>query len=1219
MESKLVVKIDGKAAIREADALTRALDGMAEAGIDASNALGGSGGSGGMSRTAAEFTTKLKGIMTTSISAKDALLGVGIAFKAISGAATGAAALGLGLATLADKASAYRSQLALVSDGQAATNSAFSKTFDLAQKTGSALDATVGLYAKLSRASGELGLNQGDVLRLTETINKSFIVSGAATSEAAAATHQLSQAMASGVLRGDELNSVMENSPRLAQAIADGLGVTIGELRKMGSEGELTAEKVSMALLKMSDDIDQEFERMPRRVSQSIQALRNSFQMLFAEVDTSELSGAIDGLAETLNDPQLRRDIADLSAALIEFAGDFIVWGVEAAKFIGYIKDNIKASLGFIDDKDTIRMTDRITFLQGEIGKLEDAGFVTRNLPGYDEQLADYKRELGELTEKLQEATFGNSEYENSLTRVSASLAISRRQHEENRASFAASHKELDKMSDVYLRQRNELSKAKDLHIENAESFAKSHKELDKLTKGYRDHKEKIGEHLALLRAEFTQMQMTDKERYVAINMKKMEIAADDERYESLKQVLEAMYLEEAQYKWQQEQAKKRSAQATLEADQYAEALKAQQGQTGVWADAMVHAAERIDEAFSDMWVGIFDGTLEDMSDFVDDMKDSFLRMLAEMAHAAITRPIVVGITSAFGFPGTAMGASMLNNPMAGLGGAGNFAGTLGAMYKAGTSGFLGVADLYSGAGQWLQQMGSNFGMEAGGFGQKLFGFGQNVQNNIATQYSGTLGSSFMNAGLNIGAGVLGSYGGKFLGESLTGREAQSSYGSMVGGVAGSFLGPWGTLAGSAIGGFVDSLFGQGTTTPNRGARVDLNLATGDVTQRGRLPGDEKFSEKNYNTVNAMSDVLRQMDAMLGGSDREFKLHVGDRRGIRVNGEKFKTVEDALSTTLTDLIASSSPDAILRTRAPEQDTTLLQRDSLSVGVTSEDVAAMEEMNANMKEFTEEILTLKDIVENFDGSAEEMVEFTRGMLIITEIFKVNPIKDAADDFKRSLQDTSKTMEETTISLSDRVIDLAENFDGSAEATTTLSQAMVDSTAAAYEMAYAINEIKHSVVESSRELKQYFKEQVKGPLSEEEEEGLRKAEYDALRAELPEMRDPQQIRETVERLNTLAREQFDSLSPEEQKVRLRAFLDEVNAVRDEAKEALKASEEELIERQERINDSIKEMLVEAADSYIEPASLFSDAAVTFAQAVANLQANGIPVVVSDGGNY
>ncbi|HHH1616401.1 TPA: tape measure protein [Yersinia enterocolitica] len=133
------------------------------------------------------------------------------------------------------------------------------RVFDISQDTRAGLEATATLYGRLERATRSAGTSTADLAKLTTTINKGLVVSGATAEEASSTMIQLSQALASGVLRGEEFNSISENGSRLAVALADSLGVTVGQLRAMAAEGKLTTDVVVNGLLKQSDAIAKEF------------------------------------------------------------------------------------------------------------------------------------------------------------------------------------------------------------------------------------------------------------------------------------------------------------------------------------------------------------------------------------------------------------------------------------------------------------------------------------------------------------------------------------------------------------------------------------------------------------------------------------------------------------------------------------------------------------------------------------------------------------------------------------------------------------------------------------------------------------------------------------------------------------------------------------------------------------------------------------------------
>lgn len=176
-----------------------------------------------------------------------------------------------------------------------------------ARDTRSDLQGTVDLYVKMAPALQGIGLSAEKSVGVITTINQAIGLSGASAQAAAAALMQLGQGFGSGVLRGEELNSILEQTPALAQAIADGLGRRIGDLRALGEEGKLTAEVVAGALQKMAPQLEADFAALPKTVSQALTELRNEFLLFVGATDaatngTSSLANIISEVAAAFRD-----------------------------------------------------------------------------------------------------------------------------------------------------------------------------------------------------------------------------------------------------------------------------------------------------------------------------------------------------------------------------------------------------------------------------------------------------------------------------------------------------------------------------------------------------------------------------------------------------------------------------------------------------------------------------------------------------------------------------------------------------------------------------------------------------------------------------------------------------------------------------------------------------------------------------------------------------
>lgn len=167
------------------------------------------------------------------------------------------------------------------------------RVFNITQQTRSSLDATASLYARLERATRQYGTSADDLAKLTTIINQGFVVSGATAQEAENAIIQLSQGLASGALRGEEFNSVNEQGNRLIVALADSMGVSIGEMRNMAAQGKLTTDVVVNGLLSQGAEIGKEFANTTTTISQALQVAGNNVTKFFGENSTVKTGAAI--------------------------------------------------------------------------------------------------------------------------------------------------------------------------------------------------------------------------------------------------------------------------------------------------------------------------------------------------------------------------------------------------------------------------------------------------------------------------------------------------------------------------------------------------------------------------------------------------------------------------------------------------------------------------------------------------------------------------------------------------------------------------------------------------------------------------------------------------------------------------------------------------------------------------------------------------------------
>lgn len=235
---------------------------------------------------------------------------IGLAARAVSLLAL--AKLAKDALDAADSFALMKARIALVTVGTQQLAATQANLFKIAQDSRTSIEGVVGLYTDLSRATESLGVTQTELYHVVSTVNKAFAISGTGAQQAKAAILQLGQAFASGTLAGDELKSVLENAPRLAVAIADGLGVTVGKLRQLGSEGKLTSEQIFNAIRKSAGVIEDEFGKIPVTLGSALTQVTNSITNLVGTIDqltgtsstigrwVSESSSYIDKLTDSI-------------------------------------------------------------------------------------------------------------------------------------------------------------------------------------------------------------------------------------------------------------------------------------------------------------------------------------------------------------------------------------------------------------------------------------------------------------------------------------------------------------------------------------------------------------------------------------------------------------------------------------------------------------------------------------------------------------------------------------------------------------------------------------------------------------------------------------------------------------------------------------------------------------------------------------------------------
>ena len=197
----------------------------------------------------------------------------------------------------ADAMMSLSSRIKLVTKDEAERLRIESTLYAMSNRNRASLEDLGDLYYKTASSAKQFGATQEDVLKLTDIVSKSLIVGGADTNQQKATILQLSQALGSGVLQGDELRSLRENAPRLMQEIAKNMGTTMPGLKEMGAKGELTTERLMQAILASGGAIESEFARMTPTIGQALTVLSNKWSKLILDIQNNTgVFGKIAGL-----------------------------------------------------------------------------------------------------------------------------------------------------------------------------------------------------------------------------------------------------------------------------------------------------------------------------------------------------------------------------------------------------------------------------------------------------------------------------------------------------------------------------------------------------------------------------------------------------------------------------------------------------------------------------------------------------------------------------------------------------------------------------------------------------------------------------------------------------------------------------------------------------------------------------------------------------------
>lgn len=207
---------------------------------------------------------------------------------------------------VADNMTQLQARIARLSTDAKTANETFSSLANIASTTGASLSDTTKLWETLTSSLKEAGATNAQVLNLTDTLQKIGRIGGSSTEEMANALRQFGQSIASGTIRAEEFNSILEQMPELARQIAAGLGISMGELRARMLDGKLTAEDALNAIQDRTSVVNAEFAKLPRSISQATGSLETSFAKMIASINdatgaSSTFVSVIDSITSAIN------------------------------------------------------------------------------------------------------------------------------------------------------------------------------------------------------------------------------------------------------------------------------------------------------------------------------------------------------------------------------------------------------------------------------------------------------------------------------------------------------------------------------------------------------------------------------------------------------------------------------------------------------------------------------------------------------------------------------------------------------------------------------------------------------------------------------------------------------------------------------------------------------------------------------------------------------
>ncbi len=1228
-ETSLIVKLDGRQAAQAAQRLERDLKGLEGQGHKSAKQMD-------------ELSGAAKSVRVAMAGLKGLIAGIGLQqlFQLLVG--------------LTDRWKSFSARVAGSTDSIYQFNRSQKELLRLAKDNGVEIQSTIKLFQDLKRVSGELGASNDQILELTDLVQKLGVVGGSTTDQMRNGLLQFSQGLASGTFRAEEMNSVLENMPEVAAAIARGMKEInpefeggIGALRTMVREGKLLSDEVFRALMSQSEEIAQQFENMPVTFSRAMNTARVELFRIIGQFDelagtSAELGESVGGIVsrlENISTQDLREFISDLSY-VVEWLAYVNIGLQAAAKALA-----ASAAVSTIALRDLtapraeVNQRNQHLVLQRRISSAEtalanpelDPKYVpklTEDLKRYREELdalgtppdmttvsdvlqrfSDDLVELGaeseataERFEKFRQGVGKATINEEAITNAEHLIQLHRDQAVElqqlanayDHFAERAGNEELSERSRTYAREMTRQLQGYIAEVDKAagstyemdaaaskllETIETESRVLDDYASDMRQLSTELGraieagadeQQITALRQAMSKLTDDTREKLETMRDDTAEAKKADTTYENLVKSLKGQ-ITATQLSGRElfihnqllksgidltgdltEEEKERVAnlkEISGRLYDVSEAERQAELRANAFAEAWGQALARIDSSFVNMWRNIGDG----FSDFADNLKNAFLDLLAELAHAAITRPIVLSMTAGLGLGGAGAAnagggfINALSNANAAGGGGTGFGGLLATGAGLLKSGFTALNNSLFNAAFSVTR-----GIDAIG----LPGVANFLDSSIAS-----LGSAPGQLAGGIGLSVLGGIGGNFLNRQLFGQSG--GIGSTVGGIGGSLFGaslgalgwaggPIGALVGTVIGGAIDSIFGgDGKKRSNIGVlqgtgldRFDPDRLTNITTAASGLEigafarrGDERAAREFQQTLLTLDQSLTQLASALGA---EIDLSSATLSG---------TVADA---------GRSGPGQFFGLKGfngTEGDL----RDSVANFVRAWLQETESQFDANFQP------VIGRIVDQFGDSAEDMVNALEAATNVRNAFEdlrsmLTAVSDAAEDFNGQWMQVQQVYERSTMTLMElwrdqgrEIITLARDVEDAADfavLTNAIYERYQVELRLLGQVAAALDAVGNTFTRT-REQIELAQRRVQDPTGVAEYDFFR-ARADELAGQIGESSDPAAIMSALQEIDSAARSAFGLLSDQEKLSvgnEILAFLDEVETLAEE----------------------------------------------------------------------